>query len=76
LKIAKSLPAHQTPAVPPAFASKKNAFAPQPKHDPEPEPEPEEEEQVQGEWAEALYDYDSAVSCFLCSIVFFFIRLA
>jgi len=29
---------------------------------PEPEPEPEEEEEVQeeeGEWAEALYDYDS-----------------
>ncbi len=32
---------------------------------PEPEPEPEEEEEVQeeeGEWAEALYDYDSGVS--------------
>jgi abl interactor 2 len=28
--------------------------------EPEPEPEPEpEEEEIQGEWAEALYDYDS-----------------
>jgi abl interactor 2 len=68
----KSPPAHQTPFVPPAFAPKKNAFSPPPKHEPEPEPEPEEEEQAQGEWAEALYDYHSAVSYFLCSMVFLF----
>ncbi|KIK65752.1 hypothetical protein GYMLUDRAFT_39269 [Collybiopsis luxurians FD-317 M1] len=52
-----------TPIAPSAFASKKSNFAPPPPHrggssDPEPEGESEDEE-VQGEWAEALYDYDS-----------------
>ncbi|KAK0206080.1 SH3-domain-containing protein [Desarmillaria ectypa] len=53
---------------PSAFAPKKSAFAPPPvRHapppetEPKPEPEPEPEpESVPGEWAEALYDYDSA----------------
>ncbi|GLB33257.1 putative src homology 3 domains containing protein [Lyophyllum shimeji] len=68
----KAAPQPQAPPPAPAFAPKKNAFAPPPvrrasatseapsppqRHQPSPEPEPEEE--VQGEWAEALYDYDS-----------------
>ncbi|KAF9076647.1 SH3 domain-containing protein [Rhodocollybia butyracea] len=48
---------HNTPIAPSAFGAKKNNFAPPPPHRAEPEPEPEDEEQ--GEWAEALYDYDS-----------------
>ncbi|KAJ7644370.1 SH3-domain-containing protein [Roridomyces roridus] len=54
------------PMVPSAFAARKNAFAPPPSRtaaspaQEEPEPEPEPEEEAQGEWAEALYDYDSA----------------
>jgi hypothetical protein len=58
-----------TPRAPPAF-SVKNSFAPPPvRHTPSAEPptakyqppteEPEEEDEVQGEWAEALYDYNS-----------------
>ncbi len=48
---------------PPAFGPKKNAFAPPPvRHAPPPEPESEPEpEPESGEWAEALYDYDSGV---------------
>ncbi|KAJ3975944.1 SH3-domain-containing protein [Lentinula raphanica] len=51
---------HNTPIAPAAFGAKKNSFAPPPLHSrvPEPEPEPEPEE-AQGEWAEALYDYES-----------------
>lgn len=52
-------PKTYAPPPPPAFAPKKNAFAPPPvRHAPPPEPEPEPE-QESGEWAEALYDYDS-----------------
>ncbi|KAE9398270.1 SH3-domain-containing protein [Gymnopus androsaceus JB14] len=40
------------PTIPSAFAAKKSSFTNR-----EPEPEPESKEQ--GEWAEALYDYDS-----------------
>ncbi|EPQ59681.1 hypothetical protein GLOTRDRAFT_109808 [Gloeophyllum trabeum ATCC 11539] len=61
----KSPPA-LAPPNPPAFAPRRNNFAPPPRragseeppHAPQPEPEPEEEE-AQGEWAEALYDYSS-----------------
>ena len=63
-----------TPRAPPAF-SVKNSFAPPPvRRTPSAEPptakyqppteEPEEEEEVQGEWAEALYDYNSGVCTF------------
>lgn len=48
-----------TPVIPSAFAAKKSGFVPRVNPEPEPEPEPEDEE---GEWAEALYDYDSTVS--------------
>ncbi|KAJ6627384.1 hypothetical protein B0H10DRAFT_2161087 [Mycena sp. CBHHK59/15] len=57
---------HSVPTAPPAFAPRKNAYGPppsrtgaaaSPSHEAE-EPEVEEEE-AQGEWAEALYDYDS-----------------
>ncbi|KAG6907244.1 hypothetical protein DXG01_009783 [Tephrocybe rancida] len=62
------------PPAPSAFGATKNAFAPPPtrrtsdapalphrQSEPEPEPEPEEEEEEgsQGEWALALYDYNS-----------------
>ncbi|KAG6856169.1 hypothetical protein H0H87_006853 [Tephrocybe sp. NHM501043] len=65
------------PAAPPppaAFPSKKNSFAAPPTRrstsdapslpprQPEPEPEPEPEEEYAGEWALALYDYNSGVS--------------
>ncbi|KAF8075849.1 SH3-domain-containing protein [Lyophyllum atratum] len=66
----KVAPSTAAPVVPAAFAAKKNAFAPPPTRRAssstspplrqQPPPEPEEEEQgEQGEWAEALYDYDS-----------------
>lgn len=52
--------------IPSAFPPKNSGsrFGPPPTRaqaEPEPEPEPEE----QGEWAEALYDYESAVSILL-----------
>ncbi|KAK2462328.1 hypothetical protein APHAL10511_005634 [Amanita phalloides] len=48
---------------PPSF-NKTGAAAPPPpvarrQPEPEPEPEPETQEEAQGEWARALYDYDS-----------------
>lgn len=54
-------PKTYAPPPPPAFGPKKNAFAPPPvRHAPPPEPESEPEpEPESGEWAEALYDYDS-----------------
>ncbi|KAJ7283352.1 hypothetical protein C8J57DRAFT_1292254 [Mycena rebaudengoi] len=52
------------PIAPPAFAPRKNAYGPPPTRSaaaatPPPEEEEEEEEETHGEWAEALYDYDS-----------------
>jgi len=54
------------PAAPPAFAPPKNKWGPPPTRgaatppsQEEPEEEEAEEEEAQGEWAEALYDYDS-----------------
>ncbi|KAJ7477174.1 hypothetical protein B0H11DRAFT_2030047 [Mycena galericulata] len=55
------------PIAPPAFAARKTPYGPPPVRSGAPatppsqeEPEEEaEEEQAQGEWAEALYDYDS-----------------
>lgn len=62
----KSTP--NVPIVPPALAPQKNKWGPPPTRgaasppaQEEPEPEEEEEEEAQGEWAEALYDYDSKV---------------
>ncbi|KAG5722206.1 Myosin IC heavy chain [Termitomyces sp. T112] len=65
-------PQPAAPLPPPAFPLKKNTFAPPParhptsespalpKRQPEPEPEPEQEqEETHGEWALALYDYNS-----------------
>lgn len=57
---------HQSPPAPAAFPAKKNPFAPPPvrhadTHTPPPRQQAEEEEE-RGEWAEALYDYESAVS--------------
>ncbi|KAJ7590727.1 SH3-domain-containing protein [Mycena floridula] len=50
----RKTPATTPPVAPPAFnAPKKSAFTPR-----QPDPEPEEEETA-GEWAEALYDYNS-----------------
>ncbi|KAK7471151.1 hypothetical protein VKT23_002562 [Stygiomarasmius scandens] len=63
----KQPPRTGPPVIPSAFGAKKSSFAPPPVHrkpsepEPEPEPEPEheeEEEVAQGEWAEALYDYE------------------
>ncbi|KAJ7672842.1 hypothetical protein B0H17DRAFT_174335 [Mycena rosella] len=58
------------PAAPPAFAPRKNTYGPPPgrtaaatppaQEEEEEEEEEEAEEEAQGEWAEALYDYDSA----------------
>ncbi|KAJ6567327.1 SH3-domain-containing protein [Mycena vulgaris] len=57
--------------TPPAFAPRKNTYGPPPGRagaaaaTPPPaqeEEEEEEEEEAQGEWAEALYDYDSAAA--------------
>lgn len=60
------------PAVPSAFPTKKNNFAPPPvrtasvqARDEEQEEEQVEEE-TQGEWAEAIYDYDSKVRLLSC----------
>ncbi|KII96024.1 hypothetical protein PLICRDRAFT_34984 [Plicaturopsis crispa FD-325 SS-3] len=55
------------PPAPAAFAPRKNAFAPPPSRTasqtnappPPPRRQQEEEEEEKGEWAEALYDYDS-----------------
>ncbi|KAG7096553.1 hypothetical protein E1B28_003975 [Marasmius oreades] len=44
--------------VPSAFSQKKNSYAPPPTRNREPTPPPAHEED--GEWAEALYDYDSS----------------
>lgn len=67
-------PAPAAPPPPPAFPLKKNTFPPPPTRNPtseppvpparkpEPEPEPEPEDQSHGEWALALYDYNSQVS--------------
>ncbi|KAJ7499363.1 SH3-domain-containing protein [Mycena latifolia] len=62
-------PPPAVPIAPPAFAPRKNAYGPPPGRaggpaatPPAQEEEPEEEEaeeEAQGEWAEALYDYDS-----------------
>ncbi|ESK93071.1 protein that induces appearance of [Moniliophthora roreri MCA 2997] len=49
-------PQVHAPIPPPAFTAKKNTFAPPPTRAPVSAPEPE----VNGEWAEALYDYDSS----------------
>ncbi|KAF8966486.1 hypothetical protein BDZ97DRAFT_686807 [Flammula alnicola] len=46
-------------AAPPAFAPRQNTFAPPPVRRAGSAPEPEEEEQEAGEWADALYDYES-----------------
>ena len=55
---------HQPPPAPSAFVAKKNPFAPPPvRHtDPPAPPQPQQVEEEEGEWAEALYDYDSTVS--------------
>ena len=55
---------HQPPPAPAAFVAKKNPFAPPPRHaDPPAPPQRQQaEEDEEGEWAEALYDYDSTVS--------------
>ncbi|KAJ7067832.1 SH3 domain-containing protein [Mycena amicta] len=60
LRSAGKTPAPAPPIAPPAFAPRKNTWGPPPAagRASVPEPEPEEED-VQGEWAEALYDYDS-----------------
>jgi len=59
---------HQPPPAPAAFVAKKNPFAPPPVRHADPpappqrqqaEEEEKEEEEEGGEWAEALYDYDS-----------------
>lgn len=59
-----------TPIVAPALAPVKNKYGPPPGRaaaaapppaPEEPEAEEEEEETAEGEWAEALYDYDSKV---------------
>ncbi|KAG6872335.1 hypothetical protein C0995_010679 [Termitomyces sp. Mi166 len=64
-------PSPAAPPPPPAFPPKKNTFGPPPtrqlssespplpRRQPEPEPEPEPEEETHGEWALALYDYNS-----------------
>jgi len=63
----KKTPSQSTsgpPPAPPAFAARKNNFAPPPGRSPAPPPpvrQPEPEPEVEGEWAEALYDYDSNV---------------
>lgn len=60
-------PPSVAPPIPAAFGPKRGGFAPPPVRHvspapaPEPEPEPEPEEETAGEWAEALYDYSSAV---------------
>ena len=70
-------PPDSSPPVPAAFPPKKNTFAPPPvrrgvsdsqsTHAPPPPPPPPvaqeepEEEEAHGEWAEALYDYESEV---------------
>ncbi|KIY45131.1 SH3-domain-containing protein [Fistulina hepatica ATCC 64428] len=51
--------------VAPAFAPKKNTFAPPPARrvpEREPQPEVEPEPETQGEWVEAIYDYTSTES--------------
>lgn len=58
----KSQPTNPPPTAPPAFGPKKTAYAPPPRRAPSPEPQPAPEE-PSGEWADALYDYDSTV-CF------------
>ncbi|KAJ7163784.1 SH3-domain-containing protein [Mycena crocata] len=55
---------HTPPIAPPAFAPRKNAYGPPPGRTGTPVATPpaqeeDEEEEAQGEWAEALYDYDS-----------------
>ncbi|KAF7301224.1 hypothetical protein MIND_00687200 [Mycena indigotica] len=66
IRHAGKTPAPPPPIVPAAFPPPKNKWGPPPGRSsvptppqPEPEPEEEEEEIAQGEWAEALYDYDS-----------------
>lgn len=57
-------PAAASVPVPAAFARPKNTFAPPPPRAsaiPTPESEPEAEQVEEGEWAEAVYDYESAV---------------
>ncbi|KAK7051266.1 hypothetical protein VNI00_004766 [Paramarasmius palmivorus] len=53
-------PQVHAPTPPPAFGPKKNTFAPPPGRAPALAPKPEPEPEVNGEWAEALYDYDSS----------------
>ncbi|KAL0565584.1 hypothetical protein V5O48_016440 [Marasmius crinis-equi] len=49
------------PPAPAAFAQRKNTFAPPPSRTHEsPPPVQQEEEAPNGEWAEALYDYESS----------------
>jgi len=59
---------HQPPSAPAAFVSKKNAFAPPPVRyaDPPTPQQQSEEEEAQGEWAMALYDYNSSDAGDLC----------
>ncbi|KAF9268349.1 SH3-domain-containing protein [Marasmius fiardii PR-910] len=47
--------------IPSAFHQKKGSFAPPPMRNREPTPPPAQQEEIaSGEWAEALYDYDSS----------------
>ncbi|KAF8899998.1 SH3 domain-containing protein [Mucidula mucida] len=55
----KGNPISLTPPPPPAFAAPKNTFAPPPRRTVSTTPEPEPQA-PSGEWAEALYDYESA----------------
>lgn len=70
-------PPSVAPPIPAAFAPKRGSFAPppvrrvSPASPPETEPEPElkpEQEEAAGEWAEALYDYNSPVRMFGSSV--------
>lgn len=59
----KKGPPSVAPPLPSAFQKRQNNFAPPPSRrvtsDSTPSPEPEAEPEEQGEWAEALYDYNS-----------------
>ncbi|KAF9019288.1 hypothetical protein BDZ89DRAFT_1073154 [Hymenopellis radicata] len=55
----KGNPISLTPPPPPAFTAPKNTFAPPPKRTVSASPQPEPQAPA-GEWAEALYDYESA----------------
>ncbi|KAJ7087261.1 SH3-domain-containing protein [Mycena belliarum] len=65
IRTAGKTPQAPPPITPPAFAPRKNAYGPPPSRaaaaaaTPPAQEEEAEEEEAQGEWAEALYDYDS-----------------